>query len=387
MSRQRTRKLWQPWILAVVLTGLYALAVVLMQGDSLALVTVGEQYAPDSLLDRAYSEEGYDGQFVYYLARYGFDAAPYLDVPAYRAQRILLPVAGAVLSLNQAAVLPWTLLLVNLVAVGAGTYLLSDLLKQAGVSAWFSVGYGLSAGVLGAARLMTTEPLAYALAIAGWWLWRRDRWLWSALLIALAGLTKETAFLVGGAIGLEMLLSRQPLRAVRFGVIALLPFGLWQMVLYGQFGSVGIGSGGALATSFEVIPFMGFIRILTEGSAEAFILLLPIVGLFVLVPTMWALWQCGRDAIYSWRVRRDEVPVSERRGWNLHTTLLLSQAVIMAFVPFSTYREPLGILRFIVGLQFALILYAAHRRQRRALTYSTLWFLTSLLVVMSDVGA
>jgi len=55
-------------------------------------------------------------------------------------------------------------------------------------------------------------------------------------------------------------------------------------------------------------------------------------------------------------------------------------------VPFSTYREWLGILRFTVGLQIALVLYAAERRQRRVLLYSTLWAFTTVIVVWGDLA-
>ena len=55
----------------------------------------------------------------------------------------------------------------------------------------------------------------------------------------------------------------------------------------------------------------------------------------------------------------------------------------MAFVPFSTYREPLGVFRFIVGLVLAHLLYAALRYPRaRAMVYSTLW-LTLLIYLVA----
>jgi hypothetical protein len=53
----------------------------------------------------------------------------------------------------------------------------------------------------------------------------------------------------------------------------------------------------------------------------------------------------------------------------------------MPFVPFSTYREPLGILRFIVGLQIAVLLYAAQTHNIRVLRYSTFWIVSILLSV------
>jgi hypothetical protein len=143
--------------------------------------------------------------------------------------------------------------------------------------------------------------------------------------------------------------------------------------LYGAFGSWGIGSGGAQATDFEILPLMGVIRILTEGNVRVFGVLMALIVPFVLLPTVWGLWRCWQD-------------VSSRR-WTPLTTLLLFSAAIMLFVPFSTYREPLGILRFIGGLQVALILYSAERRQRRALRYCSFWALTTLVLLVSDVSS
>ena len=93
---------------------------------------------------------------------------------------------------------------------------------------------------------------------------------------------------------------------------------------------------------------------------------------FVLLPALWGL-------AASLRALR-------RGNAGLTTWLLLASAGVMAFIPFSTYREPLGILRFIVGLQIAVLLFAAQTRHRRALLYSTLWALTLLVLVASDLG-
>jgi hypothetical protein len=51
----------------------------------------------------------------------------------------------------------------------------------------------------------------------------------------------------------------------------------------------------------------------------------------------------------------------------------------MPFVPFSTYVEPLGIVRFLPGLVIGVLLYAALRKRRRALVYSTIWIAFGLL--------
>jgi len=372
MSAKRTSPRFRPAVIATAVTLIYALWVTFTAGHPLALVTLGERYAPADLSDHLYSEEGYDGQFVYYLAWAGWEAAPYIDNPAYRAQRILLPVTGRVVSLGQESLLVWGLLLVNLIAVGVGTGLLENLLVAGRISRWYAIGYGLSLGVMGAARLTTTEPLAYGLVIVGIWLVLKERWYPAAVVFALAALSKETTLIFPAALGLWLLYQRKIFKAVSFGAVVLLPFIIWQGILYWQLGELGVGSGGALATGFEVIPFMGFLRILLEGGLAPFLLLLVLVGPFVLIPTLWGLWQSWRDY--------------QAKRWSIYTLFLFSNAALMLFVPFSTYREPLGILRFIVGLQIAVILYAAQRRQQRVLRYSTLWLVTSLIVLSSDMA-
>jgi hypothetical protein len=177
---------------------------------------------------------------------------------------------------------------------------------------------------------------------------------------------------------------RRPRLALAFGAAAALPFALWQGVLYARLGAFGVGSGGDQATAFEALPLMGFVRILTEGGSAIFAVLAPLIVVFVLLPTAWALWRCGRDWQQQRAMQRGPLPPGTYPGWTPGTTLLAANALLMLFVPFSTYRELLGIFRFIVGLQIAVILYAAERRQRRVLRYSTLWFTTSFLVIFSD---
>jgi len=364
-------KLLRPYIVVTVLCLIYCLAVVAMRGggDPLILMTIGTQYNPD-LADHAYSEEGYDGQYTYYIAENPDTASQYIDVPAYRFQRILLPISGRILALGQSSLIPITLLVVNLLALAGGTYILEQLLISHNVSRWFAIGYGLSIGVFGSARLMTTETLAYGLVLLAIWLYQQDKWGWSALVFALSAFSKEVTLIFVAGYVLYLFTQRQWQRGFLFGLIAGIPFAIWQLVLFSWFGSYGVGSGGDLATGFEIIPFWGYLGILPEWGIEGFAVVTLFVGLFVLPPTIWGLWQCWKDF--------------QQKSWSLLTWLLFVNSAIMLFVPQSTYREPLGILRFIVGLQISVILYSAKYKKRRALMNSTIWFITTLFILMSD---
>ncbi len=360
----------RPYIVTILVLGAYVVFLLAAFGSPLVLVTPGSDFSPTEAF--IYSAEGYDGQFVYYIARDPLNAPPLIDVPAYRYQRVLLPALGWLLSLGQAPLLPFALLVVNGVALAGSTALLENLLRAANVSRWYALGYSLSLAALGGTRLTLPEPLAYGLCIAGVWFIARDRWLPSALMFALAAFAKETTLVFAAGVGLHLLLQRKLPQAFTFGAVILVPFAVWQYGLYQWLGQPGIGSGGAGATGFEFIPLMGVIRILTEGGPAVFITLMLILVPAVLLPTFWGLWRCWRDLRGS--------------QWHLYTVLLLVNCAVMLFVPFSTYREPNGILRFIAGLQIAVILYAAQKRNRRALRYSSFWGFTSLLLVASDAA-
>ncbi len=369
------RILFRPYSLVTLVTLVLALFVVLRAGDAQALVTIGTRFS-EGIPAAEGGTEGYDGQFNYYIARDPSGAATMLDVPTYRMQRILFPALGALLSFGHPEWIAWAFLLINLVALAGGVALLENLLVQHKVSRWLALGVGLSLGMVGSARLSLSEPLAYALVIAALWLLTRQRWISGAILLALAALAKETTLFFAAGWGLAELLERRPLRAALIAGISLLPFAAWQAILYAHFGTFGIGAGGAQATAFEIIPFMGIIRIFIESPTASWAglaliysaILLP----FVLLPTLWALRQLWRDM---------------RAGtFNRWSALLLVNALILPFVPFSTYREPIGILRFILGLQIALILYAAANHHRRALRYGTLWALT-LLFALTLMGS
>jgi hypothetical protein len=358
----------RPWIVVTLLCLLYSVLVVIQNnGDALALVTIGTRFS-EGIPASAGGTEGYDGQFVYYIARDPSTAAAYIDVPAYRFQRILLPFLGRVLSFGQENLIPWALLLVNLVSLAVGTNLMERLLSQHNASRWYVLGYGLSIGTFGSVRLSLSEPLAYALVLGGIVVAEHDRWLWSALLFSLAGLAKETTLLFVAGYVFYWLYQQRWQRAFVFGLIAVTPLVIWQFILYDRLGAFGVGAGGALATNFEIVPFAGVFRILTVGGLVGFLVFGPIICIFVITPTIWALLRCWRD----FRVQ----------SWSLYTSLLLANAAIMPFVPFSTYREPLGILRFIVGVQIAVILYAAWKPAPRALRNTTLWATTILFILV-----
>ena len=72
------------------------------------------------------------------------------------------------------------------------------------------------------------------------------------------------------------------------------------------------------------------------------------------------------------------------KTWTPATQVLLFNILIIPFIPFTTFSEINGILRFIVGMQIAIIWYAASKRMLRPLRYTTYWAFSCLFVIVSD---
>lgn len=110
---------------------------------------------------------------------------------------------------------------------------------------------------------------------------------------------------------------------------------------------------------------MGLLRIGTES--------LPVLGLFVVIlgpsivfPTLWGLassvktlWDGAKDAT---------------------TMALFTNSLTLLFIPFSTFREPLGIVRVATGLVLALVLFSIQYQRRKPLNYAMFWI--AMLVIL-----
>ncbi len=364
-----TPTLIKPWTITLLVSLLYLGWILsLGGGDPLVFAEIGTRFSQND----PNGSEGYDGQFFYYIAADPAAAPAKIDVPAYRFQRILYPLLARVLSLGSAALIPWLLVALNLAGLVGGVWLTERLLALCRVNTWHALPVGLYAGQLLSLRVDLPEPIALALALLGMWLFERQTeakpgmWLWSAACFSLAVFTKETMLLAGLAYVLHLFSQRQIKKSALFAAILIIPFSLYQLFLYWWLGQFGVGSGGAGATPFEIIPLGGLFRV-TEISWSAFWVLALLLGPTMLLPALWAIYATFKDAL-----------AGQRHPWVL---VLALNALIILFLPSSTFREPLAMLRFGVPLVAFLILYSARQKSWRALNYSFLWLLTLLMLI------
>ena len=92
--RSRLHKFWSRYGPALVVFGIatgFSLVILAnSQWDPMVFVRLGTRYGqgdPNGTI-------GYDGQFAYQIALNPLQAAPYLDIPPYRYQRVLYPLVA-----------------------------------------------------------------------------------------------------------------------------------------------------------------------------------------------------------------------------------------------------------------------------------------------------
>jgi hypothetical protein len=207
------------------------IALALHGWDPLWFVWIGERWANLDPNGRT----GYDGQFVYYIARDGWAAAAHLDNAPYRLQRILYPALARVLSAGHPGALPWMMPAINAAAILATTALLTRWLIAQGVSRWYGLVYPFSVGNLMSYSRDLTEPLAYALAATAVLGWLSERRAVAIALLAAAALARETTMLFVAALGAAELLRGRWQRGAALAA-ALAPMLIWQLYLRSRFG-------------------------------------------------------------------------------------------------------------------------------------------------------
>lgn len=320
---------------------------------------------------------GYDGQFAYFMAIDPLEAHHYMDMPAYRYSRVLYPAAAYALAGGSDDLVPFTLLLVNWLAIGAGTLLVARYLRRHGSSEWWAVAYGLAPGMLIALQRDLTEPLAYALAAAGVLVLttsqRRSAYLWAAVIFALAALARQTTLVIPAVFALALLLGyetpglgRRALRprivpAVVFAVVSAAPFVIWSAVLAAWLGDPG------RSESYDLVPFR-WLFAHEFGPARQ-----PPIVLFLVVPGL----------VWTFAALQ-----AARRGHPRPIWIALAVNVLAFLVVAPPYNAYTSVGRIMLGAVLMAIMAIPYlddvpRTTRRALfAASALWALMTPVVAL-----
>jgi len=193
-----------------------------------------------------YAGDGYDGQYYFRLALDPFTShrtafgIP-LDWPAYRQQRILYPALAYALSLGRARWVPWTMILVNYLAICALGFTAGLFACALGRDAVWGLVIPFYPGLLFSLNRDLTEVLALSLAVAALYLLHRGKIFVGAFTLALAILAREIIVLLAGTLlvawAWRMLRGQARWSEGACLMIPLAAFATWQVWLFATWGN------------------------------------------------------------------------------------------------------------------------------------------------------
>ena len=216
-------------------------------------------------------------------------------------------------------------------------------------------------------RLDLNEILAYGLVLLGILSWIKNR-RWTAVLIfSLAIITKEITVLFLLAFTLSCLF-KTPRKALIWTVLGIAPIIIWKYILFLSFHEWGLNSGGAMASSFEWIPYYGWWKMALVAPVNFALISLLIVPL-VIVPSASGLWLSIHNLA--------------KKHWEESTIAVFLSSILIPFLPSSNILDPLGISRALIGLVIAFVFYGAKHNHRKLLNYCLL-FCISVVFIWGD---
>jgi hypothetical protein len=258
---ERAARIASPWTAAAIVAAFYMLITVPgLAWNPYQFVNIGHQYynkgtsstiikqhaRPLHGSDRA-ATIGYDGQFYYFLAVDPVHGRDYMDAPGVIYSRIGYPMTARALGGGNPTLIPYMLVLVNVLAAIGGTLAVAFFFRRHSLPPALALLYGFYPGLILAVLRDLTEPLAFGLAAAALLVfdWHsKRRLLGSAALFGMAMLTRETVALFPAILALGLLVGAGTasswrerirfgnlVRAATFAELAFVPLLAWRHVL------------------------------------------------------------------------------------------------------------------------------------------------------------
>lgn len=227
---------------------------VMATGDISGLLQVGENSdlrpTIESQLGQVHLSpgSGHDGQIYYAIALdLGGTYVPDLigDSPAYRYRRILFPAVASAFGLVEGRALLYSMVVLNILAVGLAASTMAVLSVRRGFSDWFALAVILNPGVWLSVMILTGDALSLSLMLVGVGLLFTRQSL-SGIVFAGSVLAKEIALIT--PLGLTSPGRRSSWRPLIISGIAILIWMVWLSMTMGS----GFTPRGNLA-----IPFLG----------------------------------------------------------------------------------------------------------------------------------
>lgn len=260
--------------------------------DPTIFVAFGEDAAPtteyaEARLGEIYlrASQGHDGKFFFVQANDPWVLDPesnaqVLDRPLYRSQRMLYPVLVGGFGLFSPEVIVWAMLIVNLLAMGLGSWAVAQIAQEMGGSRWWGLAFVLNIGFFSEVNIGGAGVVAAASAFGAVLMFLRERMALGTGLLVAAVLAREAMLIVAAGIALWLWLDRRRKTAVTVAALPGLAVAIWAVYL-----RLRIGEGHVTAEVQEIgWPFAGFVEAFASWRNDPLDLVVGVamMALFVL---------------------------------------------------------------------------------------------------------
>jgi hypothetical protein len=380
-TRLRAIPLGPVLVVAVVLLLLARAEYVKQHFHSLTgFVDVSAKYgAVAGVASQAITPLGYDGQFYYYIARdpgvlaacaHNAPSCPLDSLREVRSERILYPLAARLLALGQTGALPFTLLLINVLAIVITTLLVSLLCMAEGASRWLGAAAGLFCGEMLAFLRDLADPFGVMWVVVAIYFLRKDRPQVAALAVAAALLTREQLIFYVPLLAIPLAAQRRWRELAISGAIALGPFIAWQVVLRALYGSWPLLSDSG-AAALVPIPFGGLWQDRTSGDFWLVVGAVAVPMVTAVAVAVVATWRRGLASLL-----RDPVPL-----------MVVVYCGLLSLTYWFNWNDIYGPARLAApGIVLAVLVAPAAPRLLRA-TYGWLLVATSAFELVRNLGS
>lgn len=228
-------------------------------------------------------ELGHDGRFFFVQANDPWlldskNNAELLDRPIYRAQRMAYPVLASAGGLLPPGGVVWGMLILNVLAMGAGAWACAVLARRHGGSAWWGLAFPLNIGLLSEFSVGGGGVVASAAAFMAVLALSNERLSLGSLLFAVACLAREVMLISVAGTALWFLATRRRREASLVVLPSIAAVGVWGLYIRGVLPDgepVGAGNLG--------LPFAGFLRNFENWLRDPFEMIVGVAVVFVLL--------------------------------------------------------------------------------------------------------
>lgn len=257
-------------IAGVILSALLAIRVLAeYDWDPTIFVSFGEEHVEiteygESVLGREVVTRpalGHDGKYFFVQANDPWLLDPdqniqVIDRPIYRAQRMLYPMLAGGFGLLAPSVVVWTMVVVNLLAMGVGSWGVARVAEDMGGSAWWGLAFALNLGFISEQLIDGAGVVAAAAAFLAVWLLIRHRNGAAVALFVVAALAREAMLVAVLGAALWLWWSKRRREAIWIALIPGLAVTLW-----GIYARLRIGFDSGVSQVQEIgLPFVGIAR-------------------------------------------------------------------------------------------------------------------------------